>query len=53
MFANIEVIIHPYSDFASGKVGVRALASFDIGVRQAPATQIATAPARTSEVIAC
>ena len=37
MFANIEVLIDPYSDFASGKVGIRALASFDIGVRQAPA----------------
>tara|TARA_Y200000002_G_C22598943_1_gene628643 strand:- start:216 stop:368 length:153 start_codon:yes stop_codon:yes gene_type:complete len=35
MFANIEVLIDPYSDFASGKVGIRALASFDIGVRQA------------------
>ncbi len=37
MFANIEVLIDPYSDFASGKVGIRALASFDIGIRQAPA----------------
>ena len=37
MFANIEVLIDPYSDFSSGKVGIRALASFDIGIRQAPA----------------
>ena len=34
MFSNVEVLIDPYSDFASGKVGIRALASFDIGIRQ-------------------
>ena len=34
MFSNVEVLIDPFSDFASGKVGIRALASFDIGVRQ-------------------
>ena len=37
MFSNVEVLIDPYSDFASGKVGIRALASFDIGIRQAAA----------------
>jgi len=34
MFSNVEVLVDPYSDFASGKVGIRALASFDIGIRQ-------------------
>ena len=37
MFSNVEVLIDPYSDFESGKVGIRALASFDIGIRQAAA----------------
>ena len=34
MFQNVEVLIDPFSDFSSGKVGIRALASFDIGIRQ-------------------
>ncbi len=37
MFSNVEVLVDPFSDFASGKVGIRALASFDIALRQAPA----------------
>ncbi|WP_115081092.1 phage major capsid protein [Synechococcus sp. N32] len=31
----LEVLVDPYSDFATGTVGVRALQSIDIGVRHA------------------
>ena len=33
-FSNVEVLVDPYSYFASGEFGIRALASFDIRIRQ-------------------
>ena len=32
-WSGVEIIIDPYTDFASGSVGVRALTSIDLGVR--------------------
>ena len=33
MFAQLEILVDSYTDFAKGTVGVRALQSINIGVR--------------------
>ena len=35
MFGQLEILVDPYTDFAKGTVGVRALQSIDIAVRHA------------------
>ena len=35
MFGHLEILVDPYTDFAKGTVGVRALQSIDIAVRHA------------------
>ena len=35
MFGQLEILVDPYTDFAKGNVGVRALQSIDIAVRHA------------------
>ena len=35
MFGQLEILVDPYTDFAKGTVGVRALQSIDITVRHA------------------
>ena len=33
MFGNLEILVDPYTDFAKGTTGIRALQSIDIAVR--------------------
>ena len=35
MFGQLEILVDPYTDFAKGTVGVRALQSIDLAVRHA------------------
>ena len=33
MWGNLEILVDPYTDFAKGTTGIRALQSIDIAVR--------------------
>ena len=35
MFGQLEILVDPYTDFAKGTTGVRALQTIDIAVRHA------------------
>ena len=35
MFGQLEILIDPYTNFAKGTIGVRALHSIDIAIRHA------------------